>query len=352
MGVLVAIGVLSVGERELRHVRILEAMTLVVEVLIVGLVEVGTSHDVQVMSIVEGLVVVEVTVEHLVLINAVVGLEPVACGTTVRWSSRCQAPSVVEVRNETHVAILSVLADEGVVAIECQTMSEVNLQEASETQVVHVTHALTTLLAVTNHGAGVILLTVVGVHEVTIRAKERAPAPQVLITSHGIVLAVRHTVIGAVDIRDAGTNGQPVGSLNRQVGGCIVAAHLVGVEVLQALTLVVAKRYIVVSAASVASNRDVVALGRSSVVEHDATHVPVSIVAILVVVVAVDHLAISGAGVAMLLNPVVDTILELLAIHVHTKQLGGVTLAIVVIDKGLNLSGYVRILGQCGCLAP
>ena len=213
-------------------------------------------------------------------------------------------------------------------------------------------HSLTTLLAVANHGAGVIGLSVVGIYKVAIRAKERAPAPQVLITCVGIVLSVRHAVIGAVGVSDASANGQPVGSLNREVGGGIVTSNLVGVEVLETLTLVVAKRYVVVGASRVASHRDVVRLSGSVLVEHDASHIPVGIVSILVIVVTVYHLAISSLGVAMLFNPVVDTCLELFTVHVHTKELGGITLAVVVVDKGLYLSGHVRIVGQCGCLAP
>ena len=54
----------------------------------------------------------------------------------------------------------------------------------------------------------------------------------------------------------------------------------------------------------------------------------------------------------MLGDPVSHTGLELLAVHVHTEEFGGVTLAVVVIDKGLYLSGDIGILGQRGSLAP
>ena len=115
-------GVVFVGECQLRHVRILNAVFLEVEILIVGLVEVGTNHDVQVVGIVEELSVVEVSVEYLVLIYAVVCLNPGRCSTAVRWSRRSETPSVVEVGHETNVFVLGVLADEGVVAVEGETM--------------------------------------------------------------------------------------------------------------------------------------------------------------------------------------------------------------------------------------
>ena len=88
------------------------------------------------------------------------------------------------------------------------------------------------------------------------------------------------------------------------------------------------------------------------VVEDDAGHIPVGIVAIVIIVITIDHLAILSLGVTMLGNPVVHATGELLAVQIHTEEFRLQTHALVHVVEGAHLGGYVGIVGQGGCLAP
>ena len=193
------------------------------------------------------------------------------------------------------------------------------------------------------------ILLSVFVGDVTPRSEERAPAPCILIRTLTAHIGI---VVGAVAIVGAHTHLQPIGGLCGDVGSHVIAFHLVGVEVHQVLTLVVVGANVEIGFARRTGDRKVVVLRGCGIVEDDASHIPVGIVAKFVIVVAINHFAISGLGVAMLFNPAIHTGLELFAIEIHTKQFRSQTFATVSVDKGLHLCGHIGIFRSASGLAP
>ena len=240
------------------------------------------------------------------------------------------------------------LLNEGIVGIEGQTVLEVNLSKRTKTHVVGLLVSVASGFAETDELTAIILLAIF-VGDVAVRAKEWTPAPYILVRTLTLhVRIVKRTVV----VVGAHTHLQPVGSLGRYVGSHVIVLNLVRIEVHQVLALVVVSTDVEVGLTRNTWNREVVVLWWSGVVENDTRNIPVSIVAILVIVVAEHHFAVTALSVAMLLDPVVHTGLELFAVEIHTKQFTSITLAAVSVDEGLNLSRNVRIFWSAGCLAP
>ena len=126
---------------------------------------------------------------------------------------------------------------------------------------------------------------------------------------------------------------------------------LVRVEVGKALVVAVTGGHVVVGLAGGTLDRERVVLRRGRLVEIDVLHIPVSIVTEFVVVVTEDHLAIRGL-LAVFLLPAGSHFDEVVAVEVHTEELGSVTGTVVGLGHGGHLLDHGRIVRQVGSLAP
>ena len=226
-----------------------------------------------------------------------------------------------------------------------KALDDSSVQVALEANVAGDVAVCSALLAV-GDSLVVVVFAIVG-EAVSVGTEVRAPAPDV-----GVSTASPHVLAVIFLLRevDVGTCTQPREDFGRDVGTCVVAAHLVGSKSHKAFAAVVACREAVCSLAGVTVDAHVVLLRRSSAVEHDVLNVPVGIVhssaggGILIEVTHVVHAlewahhVVATLLAAILLIPSLSVGEHL--VEIHTEELVVNALTVVGLHECTNLVGH------------